>query len=113
MLTNLTAKRYHRQTINMLVYGIRCTPSDIPEEVLQHYNTEHNLLVFPAYTRPTLISTTGPITERFVYELKATFRNTISTFEREHPYITEEEADILRTIKESNPLATTDWFYMP
>ena len=97
----------------MLVYGIRCAPSDIPEEVLSQYNATHNLLVFPAYTRPAVIVTMGPITERFVYELKATFRNTISTFEREHPYITEEEADILHTVKQSNPLATTDWFYMP
>ena len=97
----------------MLVYGIRCSQSDIPVEILSHYNTKHNLLVFPAYTRPTLISTTWPITERFVYELRATFRNTISTFEREHPYITEEEDDILRSVKQSNPLATADWFYMP
>jgi hypothetical protein len=100
----------------MLVYGIRCTPSELlnlPAEVTADYHVEHKLLVFPSYTRPTILSANGRITQKFIDELQAIIRGKAWTIEREHPYITEEEHQVVLALKEANPLITTDWFYIP
>jgi len=100
----------------MLVYGVRCTPSELlnlPAEVTAEYHVEHKILVFPSYTRPTVLSANGRITEKFLEELQAVIRGRAVAVEREHPYITEDEHQVVLALKEANPLITTDWFYMP
>lgn len=100
----------------MLVYGIRCTPSELlslPREVTADYHVDHNLLVFPSYTRPLVLSANGHITDKFCDELRAIIRGKAWQVEREHPYITEEEHHVVLTLQDSNPLITTDWFYIP
>jgi len=100
----------------MLVYGIRCAASELlnlPAEVTADYHVEHKLLVFPSYTKPTVLSANGLITQKFIDELQAVVRGKAWMVEREHPYITEEEHQVVLALKEANPLITTDWFYMP
>jgi hypothetical protein len=100
----------------MLVYGIRCDPSELlslPKEVTADYYVEHKLLVFPSYTRPTVLNANGSITQKFMDELKAVVRGRAWVMEREHPYITEEEYAVVTALRASNPLITTEWFYMP
>ena len=100
----------------MLVYGIRCDASELlnlPAEVTADYHVEHKLLVFPAYTKPTVLSANGQITQKFIDELQAVVRGKAWIVEREHPYITEEEHQVVLALKEANTLITTDWFYMP
>ena len=100
----------------MLVYGIRCTATELlnlPAEVTADYHVEHNLLVFPAYTKPTVLSANGRITDKFCDELRAVIRGKAWIVEREHPYITEGEHQVVLALREANPLIVTDWFYMP
>ena len=100
----------------MLVYGIRCDVSELlnlPRNVTAEYHVEHNLLVFPRYTRPLVLSANGHITDKFCDELRAVLRGKAWMVEREHPYITEEEHNVVLSLKETNPLTTTDWFYIP
>ena len=105
----------------MLVYGIRCSASELlslPSKVPAiEYYVEHGILVFPSYTKPTVISTNGSsfasASEQFIEELRAIVRGRAWVFQREHPYITEDEDTIVRALKEVNPLITTDWFYIP
>ena len=103
----------------MLVYGIRCSASELlslPSEVpATEYHVEHGILVFPSYTKPTVISTNGSSTfsEQFIEELRAIVRGRAWVFQREHPYITEGENAVVRALKDANPLITTDWFYIP
>ena len=100
----------------MLVYGIRCTPSELlslPKEVTADYYVEHNVLVFPPYTRPFVLSANGHVSDKFCDELRAVIRGKAWMVEREHPYITQEEDTVVRALKEANPLITTDWFFLP
>ena len=100
----------------MLVYGIRCDASELlnlPTNITAEYHVEHKLLVFPTYTRPLILSANGHITDKFCDELRAVLRGKAWMVEREHPYITEEEHAAVLSLKESNPLTTTDWFYIP
>ena len=116
-MRKLDANMHHRQSCTtMLVYGIRCKPEqlvNLPSEASADYHVEHNLLVFPSYTRPLTLNSNGHLTKQFWDEFNAIIHGRTWVVDREHPYITEEEFAILRAIKEISPLTTTDWFYLP
>ena len=116
----LDPTKSHRQSCTtMLVYGLRCSASELlslPKEIPPiEYHVEHGILVFPSYTKPTVISTNGSATfsDQFIEELKAIARGRAWVFQREHPYITEDEDAIVSALKNANPLITTEWFYIP
>ena len=100
----------------MLVYGLRCDPKELlglPKKVTADYHVEHRLLVFPRYTRPFVLSANGHIDENFCNELRAILRGQAWMVQREHPFITEDEHEVILALKESNPQIITDWFYLP
>ena len=109
----------------MFVYGIHCpvtiiqtlSATNIPVSV--DYYMEYGLLIFPEYTIPTYLqnprsSGMGTNTE-FMELCKIIIENKpfATKVEREHPYISEYEDNIVWTIKEQIPNADVSWFYVP
>jgi hypothetical protein len=103
----------------MLVYGIRCAPADL--SLLTHTDTEadyymdYGLLVFPQYTKGFCLTARGNLTDEYWSEVRRVIEqpHRVRAVEREHPYITEEEADILRVLRQYYPSLQTDWYYVP
>jgi hypothetical protein len=101
----------------MFVYGVRCTPSDLlglTSDVSVDYYMDHGLLVFPTYTRATFMK--GSL--RSEYFLSVLRRITekpqrVHVVDAEQPYLTDDEADVLRTLRDAKPLLEPEWFYIP
>ena len=107
----------------MFVYGIRCAPADllaIASRLRQSgteadYYMDYGILVFPQYTRPSVVQAHAGLTPQFWSRV----RRIVETpgrphaVEMEHPWISDEQADVVRVIKEAYPTADTDWFYVP
>lgn len=103
----------------MLVYGIRCAPNDLinlPDSAVADYYLDYGLLVFPSYTRPSCV-------QSGVSGLNATFWERVRmmmqfplkphTVDAEHPWITEEEHEVITAIKAFHPRCDTEWYYVP
>jgi hypothetical protein len=103
----------------MFVYGIRCTPQEIhliPQHITADYYLDYGILVFPGYTRPTVINAHGRPNENYWRLVKPMIEQPYKmhvTDLLEHPYITEEEASVLDALRPSHPGIQTDWFYVP
>ena len=98
----------------MFVYGIRCAPVDLtelPSGATADYYLDYGLLVFPAYTRPTYIH--GRISPEFWNRVRRVVSNRVHSVELEHPYISDEESDVVHAIKYMYPLVEPDWFHIP
>ena len=117
----------------MFVYGIRCAPADllaIASRLRQggchptaeeaggteaDYYMDYGILVFPQYTRPSVVQAHAGLTPQFWSRV----RRIVETpgrphaVEMEHPWISDEQADVVRVIKDAYPTADTDWFYVP
>lgn len=103
----------------MFVYGIRCTPQEIqliPHTVQADYYMDYGILVFPSYTRPTIIHAHGRPNETYWRLAKPMIEEPAKVHVTdiiEHPFITEEEASALDALKPTRPNIQTDWFYVP
>jgi hypothetical protein len=107
----------------MFVYGIRCAPADLLALAtrLQSGNTnadyymDYGMLVFPQYTRPSIIQAHTGLTPAFWSRVRRIVETPgrPHTVDLEHPWITDEQADVVRIIKEAYPTADTDWYYVP
>lgn len=98
----------------MFVYGIRCAPADLtelPSDATADYYLDYGLLVFPTYTRPTYIH--GKLTPEFWDRVRRVALNRVHSVELEHPYITDEENEVVRAMKGLYPLSGPDWYYIP
>lgn len=99
----------------MFVYGIRCDPATVvtlPGFTNADYYIEYELLVLPAYNRPTCIRNYGNVlTQRFINDFKriAEAPNAIHWMDLEEPFLTEEEAALVRSV----PAARAGWYYLP
>ena len=103
----------------MFVYGIRCPVTllnSLPADTKADYYMEYGLLVFPAYTRPTYLQNhSHTMRPEFVSTCKRVIENNLSAVDvdLEHPYISENEDDTVRTIKQLLPGADTNWYHVP
>jgi hypothetical protein len=102
----------------MLVYGIRCSPSDLFSLAVQtnaDYYTDYSLLVFPGYSKGLCLDAKGRITPEFWDQTRRIIENPrrVRVLDYEQPYITEAEAKIVATLQEAYPDLQPDWYYVP
>lgn len=99
----------------MFVYGVRCNPNqlrNISGSVSADYYLDYGILVFPQYTKTTGLNSHGSLSPYFWAKAKQIIENpmTVATMDFEHPWITDEEQDLLSSL----PIGTeTSWFYVP
>jgi hypothetical protein len=102
----------------MLVYGIRCAPSEIsslPKDTVADYYTDYGLLVFPTYTKPLAVEAHHYLTPRFWANVKRVTENQrrIIAMEFEHPYITEAESAAVKVLQDAIPSSALNWYSVP
>ena len=104
----------------MLVYGIRCAPSDlfgIPIRTNADYYTDYSLLVFPDYTKPLCLDSRGKLTPEFWDSMRRLVstptRGRVRVMDFDHPYISEEQSDVVIALQESYPRLQPDWYHVP
>ena len=103
----------------MLVYGVRCAPNDLmnlPADAEADYYLDYGLLVFPAYTRPTALRSHGnQVKPAFWKKVQRLLEHPLKPYQedREHPYITEDEAAVIEALRESYPTLEANWYYVP
>ncbi len=102
----------------MLVYGIRCSPSDLvnlPSDATADYYLDYSLLVFPYYTKPTAINSHGYLSNRFWNMAKRViqYSGSVSELDLEQPWITDEESDVVTALQQAYPDIRPNWYYVP
>ena len=103
----------------MLVYGIRCSPADLagltPSDAHADYYLDYGLLVFPKYTRPLCLNSHGYLKKSFWDRVQRVIENPQlpHEFAAEQPYITDEENEVLRELRDSYPTIQTAWYHVP
>jgi hypothetical protein len=100
----------------MFVYGIRCSPSDLlglPSGAVADYYMDYSLLVFPAYTRPGLLQSSGYLTPDFWNRVRKMISGNVHVVDREHPWISPEEDAVVRALREQYPAIQTEWYSVP
>jgi hypothetical protein len=103
----------------MLVYGVRCAPNDLmnlPAEATADYYLDYGLLVFPSYTKGTVIQSHGrKIQPAFWSRVRRLLEEPLKPREEDHeqPYITPDEAAVVEALRESYPSLEANWYYVP
>jgi len=103
----------------MLVYGIRCAPADLtnlPSDAIADYYMDYGLLVFPEYTRPLAVASHGYLNARFWERAKLAVEQPTRcrvVDNLEHPWITDEENDVLVALRQYYPNIQTEWYNVP
>jgi hypothetical protein len=101
----------------MYVYGIHCDPADIqliPLTAAADYYMDYGILVFPQYTTAVHLTSRGQTpTPHFWSEVQIVAKNRVMPVTREDLYITEEEDEMVRAIRELRPYSDLQWFYVP
>jgi hypothetical protein len=97
----------------MLVYGIRCSASDLfslPCNAEADYYSDYGILVFPSYSRPTVIKAHGTLTPLFWNAAKSILERptAVQDVDLEQPYITDAEAAIVNALN-----GKTYWYHVP
>jgi hypothetical protein len=99
----------------MFVYGIKCAPEllrNVSTSVSADYYMDYGLLVFPNYTKTTCVDSHGYLGSYFWTNAKLIIENPMAvvSMDFEHPWISDEEQDLVSSL----PLGTeTAWFYVP
>jgi hypothetical protein len=99
----------------MFVYGVRCNPNqlrNISGSVQADYYIDYGILVFPHYTKTSGLDSHGILGPYFWGQAKQMIEHpsTVVSMDFEHPWITDEEQDILTSMPHS---AQASWFYVP
>jgi len=103
----------------MLVYGVRCAPNDLlnlPADAEADYYLDYGLLVFPSYTRGTVLRSYGSkIHPSFWRRVARLIEEPLKPYEddREQPFITDGEAAVVAALRESYPTLQANWYYVP
>ena len=105
----------------MFVYGIRCAPNDLlglPADATADYYMDYGLLVFPAYSRATCIRAHGThgLTQEFWQRARLLLQFPAKTHcasEMEHPWISEAESEVVKSLQEFYPDLQANWYYVP
>lgn len=102
----------------MLVYGIRCSPSDLsnlPTDATADYYLDYGLLVFPYYTKPTAVNSNGYLTPYFWEKVKriVQYNGNVSEMDFEQPWITDEEQEVVEALQQAYPHLQPNWYHVP
>jgi hypothetical protein len=101
----------------MYVYGIHCEPADIQQIPLMaaaDYYMDYGILVFPQYTTSVYLTSRGQTpTPYFWSQVHTVVKNKVMPVSREDPYITDEEEEMVRSIRDLRPYSDLQWFYVP
>jgi hypothetical protein len=107
----------------MFVYGIRCAPADLlaiasrlkQGSTTADYYMDYGLLIFPQYTRASVVKAQMGLTPEFWNRVRRIVETPgrPHSVELEHPWITDEQSEVVRVIKEAYPATDTDWYYVP
>lgn len=104
----------------MLVYGIRCEQSNLatlPKDTVADYYIDYGLLVFPAFSKPTCITTRGSrITSDFLHTMRLLVEQSKSVIamDFEHPYLSEQDATTVKAIQNvAGSHVKPDWYHVP
>ena len=103
----------------MFAYGIRCNETDLQmlPNVSADYYLEHNLLIFPSYSRPVYLDNGGKqLSGPYLAKLKRIIeyaKSVVQITDMEHPYITEEEDVVVKLLKATSLNADSSWYYVP
>jgi hypothetical protein len=103
----------------MLVYGVRCAPNDLinlPSDAQADYYLDYGLLVFPSYTRPTVLRSHGnKIQPAFWRRVARLLEEPLKPYEAdlEQPFITDGEAAVVDALREAYPTIQSNWYYVP
>ena len=105
----------------MLIYGIPCDKkvlTALPKDTVADYYMNYGMLVFPGYSRPTVLDAKGHITPLFWETVRLIIQNPsrVFTMDLEQPYITDAEAAAVKIIQDfdsSREKAQPDWYHVP
>lgn len=105
----------------MFVYGIRCAPNDLlglPSDAEADYYMDYGLLVFPAYTCSTSLCANrrNGLTADFWQRARLLLQfpnKTHCASEIEHPWISEGESAVVKSLQEFYPGLQANWYYVP
>jgi hypothetical protein len=102
----------------MLVYGIRCSPSDLidlPTDATADYYLDYSLLVFPYYTKPTSVNSHGYLSSHFWSIAKRIVQHNgrVSEMDFEQPWITDEEQEVVEALQKAYPHLQPNWYHVP
>jgi hypothetical protein len=101
----------------MYVYGIHCDLSVIqliPLVAAADYYMDYGIMVFPQYTTAVHLTSRGqPATPHFWEQVRIVAKNRVMPVSREDPYITDEEEEMVRAIRELCPWSDLQWYYVP
>lgn len=103
----------------MLVYGVRCAPNDLinlPADAEADYYLDYGLLVFPSYTKGTVLRSHGSkIQPAFWRRVARLLAEPLKPYEEEHeqPFITDGESAVVAALRESYPSLQPSWYYVP
>ena len=103
----------------MFVYGIRCNSAivvTLPNTTDADYYMEHELLVFPSYSRPSCVRNHGPmLTKHFLADLKRIVErpDTVHELDLEEPFLEEEEDALVRRVRSVLPGSAPAWYHIP
>ena len=106
----------------MFVYGVRCEPADVTAlanrgcPVIADYYMDHGILVFPTYTKPTCLAAKSrrQMNPEFWNRLSAVAGGNCREMDvLEHPYLSEDEAAALTTLRETKPAVVPTWYFLP
>ena len=101
----------------MLVYGIRCSPVDLtglPTHATADYYLDYSLLVFPSYTKPLCLQS-SVLSPFFWSQVNRVVQHSaaVSHIDKEQPWITDEEQDVIVALQKPYPGIQSNWYYVP
>ena len=101
----------------MLVYGIRCDKnvlSQLPKDTVADYYTNYGMLVFPAYSRPTVLDAQGHLSPTFWHSTRLVLQNPSQVFamDLEQPFVSDAESAAIKIIQTTNS-ELPDWYHVP
>jgi hypothetical protein len=103
----------------MLIYGIRCDKkvlTALPHDTVADYYMNYGMLVFPSYSRPTVLDAKGRLTPLFWETMRLIIQNPTQVYamDLEQPFITDAEAAIVKIIQASGSATEQpDWYHVP
>jgi hypothetical protein len=86
----------------------------MPAGLVAEYYTNYGLLVFPAYSRPTLVMNhTSPMSARFLSVAKRIIEQpyTVHEMDDEHPFVSELEGEAIDILHPTG--ASPSWYHVP
>jgi hypothetical protein len=101
----------------MLVYGIRCDKNvlaQLPKDTVADYYTDYGMLVFPSYSKATVLDAQGHLSSAFWDTTRLILQNPSQVYamDLEQPFVSDAESAAIKIIQ-STQTAMPDWYHVP